>query len=207
MTRIMRDSVNAFNIPVDTPIVAGYVNGHYAWNQASWDRFPGAYRHAGIDVFGTAPHVAGILDIEQYDATPAIAVEWVKARNAIHPSYPPVLYVNRSNRDTVVKMQESAGHVLGKDFKLWVATLDGTEHLSDMNGVVAIQYKDTGGYDESIVFDDKWHEAPQPVKPPVPPVKPPVPPVLTEQEIQAFATVIEPVVWNAILVKLREAFK
>ena len=197
MTRIMRDSTNANNIPTDTPIVAGYVNGHYAWSQAWWDRFPGVWRHAGIDVFGTAPHVAGVLDIEQYDATPAIAVEWVKARNAIHPGYPPVLYVNRDNRSEVERLQRDAGHVLGKDYKLWVATLDGTQHLSDMNGVVAIQYRDFGGYDESIVFDDAWHAAPAPVKPPV---KPPVTdPDITEAQVRAWARAeIKAVLENAM---------
>lgn len=201
----MRDSVNPFNVPADTPIVAGYVNGHYAWSQAGWDRFPGAYRHAGIDVFGTAPHVAGILDVEKFDATPAIAVEWVKARAAIHPSYPPVIYCDRSTMPTVIKTQKDAGHILGKDYKLWIATLDGTQKLDDMTGVIAIQYKDFGGYDESIVYDDAWHEAPQPVKPPTPTPTPT--PILTEQEIQAFATVIEPVIWNAIAVKLKKVFE
>lgn len=211
MTRVMRDSVNPYNVPENgTDLAAGYVNGRYAWTQAGWDRFPGEHR-VTIDVFGTAPHSAEVLDIENFDATPAIAVEWVKARNALKPSYPPVLYVNRSNREQVISLQRSGGHALGKDYKLWVATLDGTDALPDMTGVVAIQVRDYGSYDQSIVFDDTWHEAPKPpVKPPVPPVKPPVTPpplTLTEQEIQAFATVITPVVLNEVKVKLLAAFQ
>lgn len=209
MTREMYDSVNANNIPTDIPLVAGYVNGQFQWPQSWWDRFPGHYRHVGIDVFGTAPTIASVLDVEQFDATPQISVEWVKARNATKPEYPPVLYVNRSNLDTVVSLNSKAGHVLGRDYMVWVATLDGTKELPNMHGVVAVQYHDAGGYDQSVVYDDAWHAAPAPVKPPTPPVvtppKPPAP-VLTEQEIQAFATVIEPVVWNAIAVKLKKVF-
>jgi len=55
----------------------------------------------------------------------------------------------------------AAGLHVVKDFRLWVATLDGTRRLQNMTGVMAVQYADegiTGGhYDESIVYDDDWH--------------------------------------------------
>ena len=63
-----------------------------------------------------------------------------------------------------------------RDFRLWIATLDGTETVHDMTGVTAVQHKraprehadgtlaeppsdsvTAGHYDESIVYDDHWH--------------------------------------------------
>jgi hypothetical protein len=49
-----------------------------------------------------------------------------------------------------------------RDFRLWVATLDGTKTLPDMTGVTAVQWKPAtansgpGHYDESAVYDDTW---------------------------------------------------
>src|ERR1043165_8928837 len=69
----------------------------------------------------------------------------------------------------------AAGHHIGRAFRPWVATLDGTKKIADMTGVTAVQYAgetQTGGhYDESIVYDPAW-KAPAP--PPPPPPGPPV---------------------------------
>jgi hypothetical protein len=41
----------------------------------------------------------------------------------------------------------AAGLEIVRDFRTWIATLDGTQRVHDMTGVT----------DESIVYDDNWH--------------------------------------------------
>jgi len=173
VTRIMRDSTTPADIPVaGTQLVAGYANGIYQWTPDGYARFPGI-PHVYIDVNGTDPAGAGVLDIEQGDASIATAVSWVKARTALKPgAYPPIIYCDRSNMGLLTEAMTAAGLHIVKDYRLWVATLDGTAVLPDMLGVTAVQCKGekmTGGhYDESIVYDDTWH-APAPPPPPPPP--------------------------------------
>jgi len=161
MPRVMRDSTTAADIPHHgLDLVAGYANGAFAWSDADWQRFPGQ-GHVYIDVNGSDPHGAGVLDVENGDATPAGAVEWVKARLALKPAYPPVIYCNRATLTPLFNAMDAAGLQVVKHFRLWVATLDGTKTLPDMTGVTAVQWAGeglTGGhYDESIVYDDAWH--------------------------------------------------
>jgi hypothetical protein len=160
MTRIMRDSTNPADIPVSgTDLAAGYVNGSYAWSSAGWGRFPGI-PHVTIDVSGARPD-ADVLDVEPGDATVAGAIRWLpKARAVSGRSDVPVFYCNRSNRLSLVRAAADAGYTVGRDFKLWVATLDGSQTVSDMTGVVAVQYAGSNltgkHYDQSIVVDDSW---------------------------------------------------
>lgn len=165
MTRIMRDSTTAADIPGHgLDLVAGYGNGRYKWADADWQRFPGI-GHVYIDVDGSRPD-CGVLDVEQGDAPPSQAPVWVKARLALPHAYPPVLYCNRSMLTPLFNAMNAAGLHVVRDFRLWVATLDGTKTLPDMTGVAAVQYAGenlTGGhYDESIVYDDTWHAPPAP---------------------------------------------
>lgn len=168
--RIMRDSTTATDIPTaGTQLVAGYANGRYAWTDADWRRFPGI-PHVYIDVNGTDPK-AGVLDVETGDATVTTAVTWVKARLALGPGdYPPVIYCNRATLTPLFNAMDAAGLHVVRDFRLWVATLDGTAELPNMLGVSAVQYKGeslTGGhYDESVVHDPQWR-APAATPPPV----------------------------------------
>ena len=170
MTRIMRDSTTAGDIPLHgLDLVAGYRNGTYEWSDADWQRFPGI-GHAYIDVNGTHAADAGVLDVETGDATVTTAVTWAKQRLALKPDYPPVIYCNRSTLTPLFNALNAAGLEVVKHFRLWVATLDGTKTLADMTGVTAIQYAgqaQTGGhYDESIVYDGTWHapKTPQPAQ-------------------------------------------
>lgn len=160
MTRIMRDSTTSADIPHQgTDMVAGYGNGRYAWSDADWQRFVGI-PHVYIDVDGSMPS-CGVLDVETGDATVSEAVAWTKARLALPHAYPPVIYCNRSTLTPLFNAMAAAGLRVVHDFRLWVATLDGTKTLADMTGVTAVQYAGadrTGGhYDESIVYDDAWH--------------------------------------------------
>lgn len=169
MTRIMRDSTSAADIPVKgTELVAGYRNGAFAWTPADYNRFPGI-PHVYIDVTGASPENSGVVDVEPLDVGVAGAVRWVKLRwAAIHggkagTDYPPITYCNRATLTPLFNAMGVAGLKIVRDFRLWIATLDGTETVPDMTGVTAVQARGaslTGGhYDESIVYDDAWHRS------------------------------------------------
>ena len=170
MTRTGRDSTTPADIPLaGTQLAMGYGNGLYTWTDTDWDRFPGV-PHVYIDVNGTDAHRCGVLDVETGDATVATAVTWAEERlklgHAYPHAYPPVIYCNRATLPALHSAMAAAGLRLGVDFRLWVATLDGTRTLPDMTGVAAVQDKGeslTGGhYDESVVYDDEWHAPPPP---------------------------------------------
>lgn len=184
MTRTMADTIASTvgditaleaHQPID--MVAGYANGLYAWTAADWARFPNQ-AHVTIDVRGTDIG-ADVLDVESGDATPADSVTWVRNKLLQKPGYPPVLYVNRSNITQVFNAQNAAGHQVGRDFRLWIATLDGTKSVPDMTGVTAIQYASAAmtktNVDLSIVVDGAWKATAKPPVPTPPPVKLPVP--------------------------------
>jgi hypothetical protein len=161
VTRVMRDSTTAADISAHgLDLVGGYGNGLYKWSDADWQRFPNA-GHVYIDVNGSDPRGCGVLDVETGDATPDQAPGWVKARAALKPAYPPVIYCNRATLTPLFNAMAAAGLRVVHDFRLWVATLDGTKTLPDMTGVTAVQWAGeglTGGhFDESVVYDDAWH--------------------------------------------------
>lgn len=171
MTRIMRDSTNPNDIPVaGTQLAAGYANGSVSqWPANGWDRFPNAAKVV-IDVLGVDAG-ADVLDVETGDATVSGAVNWVRQKRVLQPTmYPPIIYCNRSTLTPLFNAMNAAGFQIARDFRTWIATLDGTKSVADMRGVTAVQYAGeslTGGhYDESIVYDDNWKV----VQPPTPPV-------------------------------------
>jgi hypothetical protein len=169
MTRIMRDSTTAADIPIPgCQLVAGYTNGQFAWTPEDWARF-GTMPKVRIDVNGSNPGAASVLDVEQGDATPPEAAAWVKNRRVLFPGTAPTIYCNRTTAVLVEAAMQLAGLHLATMYTLWIATLDGTRTLPDMRGVVAIQYAGTaqtgGHYDQSIVYDDTWHPAAPPALP------------------------------------------
>lgn len=160
-TRIARDSTNPDAIPLtDLSIAIGYHNGRFAWSPAQFARFEKAgIRTARIDVIGTDYEECGIVDCERGDVSPATAAKWAKVRHAL--GHRAVIYCNRSTLEEVHKACRARGLEFPRDYTIWLATLDGTRRVGDMNGVVAIQH-DTirtshGEYDESEVFDPTWH--------------------------------------------------
>jgi hypothetical protein len=175
MTRVMRDSDTPSAIPIrGTDIVAGYVSGGATWPRGAYDRFRGI-PHAHIDCLGTVPKKAEILDVEDGCATVPAAVTWVRKRKAAFPgAYPPVLYCNGDTLPRLLHAMRAAGFHVVKDFRIWLATLDGRKKIPDMTGIIAVQYKrapefrkdgtleppsssvTAGHYDESIVYEDAW---------------------------------------------------
>jgi len=120
---------------------------------------------------------AGVLDVEPGCAPIEAAPPWVRARRRLLPdAYPPILYANRTTLTPLFNALEADGLHVVRDFRLWIATLDGTRKVADMTGVTAVQYKRgrnrdeqghwteepgpavaEGHFDESIVYDDEWH--------------------------------------------------
>ncbi len=186
MTRIGRDSTVARDIPLKGLAVAmGYANGAYQWSKADAARFTSAGIHvASIDVLGTEPG-ADILDVEPFDVWPPDrAVKWIQDRRKLPtpPAYPGILYANRSTLTPLFNALNGAGLRIVRDFRLGIATLDGTKTVPDMTGVTFVQYAGTaqtgGHYDESIIYDDAWKA----------PVKPPPAPAPTLVKVSATAT-------------------
>jgi hypothetical protein len=158
-TRIMYDSTTPAAIPRSAEMVAGYVNGEFAWTKEEWSLFPHA---AKVHISVRAVNDGNVLDIETGDATPDQAPTWVKARRqAGHIR--PTLYVNRANAEAAIAACEKEQLQPGHQFWIWLATLDGSDP-HDLPGIVAIQDKSAAmlGFnaDASTVFDATWHPTP-----------------------------------------------
>jgi hypothetical protein len=177
--RIMGDSVSPLTaIPAEmVQIAAFYLTGGFAVTEAQIQgRFPRQrYGWCGIDPTGGMP-AAQARDWETGDKSGSLE-QWVIAHNKASGRKDAVVYCNRA---TIPEVRQLTGsQILGQDYYLWVATLDGTlvapgpDHLGGppytYPGVVACQLKGaqlTGGeWDQSLVFDSAlW----VPVLPPPP---------------------------------------
>lgn len=157
MTRIGRDGITLAAIPVGgTQLVMVYANGTWQARPADVTARFGTIPVAWIDVNGRCPW-ADVLDVEQDNAVAAQVPGWITDHRILHPGgYPPVIYVNRSNITGVFNAVAPYHFRPGHEFNLWISTLDGTNHVADMTGVAAVQYLETAGYDESVVYDDRW---------------------------------------------------
>lgn len=143
MTRTMYDSIDASMIPPEAEIVAGYVDGHYAWADADWARFPNAVK-VPIAVFAST-NAGDVLDCEQYDATPEDCPGWIKMRQAAGLAVP-TIYCGRAAMAAVQQ------HCAGLTYDLWVADWTGVPHLPA--GAMACQYAAKGIYDISLCADE-----------------------------------------------------
>lgn len=167
----MRDAVNINNIPVSTPIVATYINGLYAVNEAAYvERFP-TNKRVLIDVNGLAPGKALARDWETGDKSGSLET-WVADAKKDGTA---IVYCNKS---TIAEVRQLTGsQILGKDYFLWVATLDGSEYRGGTDGVtsgdvVACQTHTAWAgsiqlYDESVVYADWWLADPPPTREPI----------------------------------------
>jgi hypothetical protein len=173
MTRIAGDSTTYTDIPTTVQVAMTYATGPYAVAEAAVEaRFPRArYGWARIDTAGTMP-AADVRDWETGDKSGSLE-QWVIAHNKATGRKDAVVYCNRS---TIPEVRTLTGsQVLGRDYFLFVATLDGSVYTGP--GVIACQVKGanlTGGHwDESLVYSTAlW----LPAAPPV--VTPPKPPAL-----------------------------
>lgn len=178
MTRVMGDSTNYLAIPTSVQIAAVYDDGQLGVVTTAQleARFPHArYGQVWIDVLGSKPQ-AQVRDWETGDKAGSLE-QWVIDHNKATQKKDAVVYCNRSTLPEV--RQLTGSQVLGKDYWLWVSTLDGTvvtagpDHLGSAPytypGVIACQLKGaalTGGdWDQSLVYDASlWLPlAPKPV--------------------------------------------
>jgi len=189
MTRTMGDSTNLAAIPLTVNIAAAYADGHLgvATPAQVEARFPHAkYGQVWIDATGAAPH-AQVRDWETGDKAGSLQ-QWVTDHNTAAGRKDAVIYCNR---DTIAEVRQLTGtQILGTDYWLWVATLDGTLFgPQQYPHVIACQIKGaslTGGdWDMSLVFDDTFW---QPATPP-PVVVPPAPQVTRPQAVSALSVV------------------
>lgn len=157
MTRTMYDSVTAPELPRGAEMVAGYVDGRYAWSAADWELFPDSEK---VRVAVRASTDSGdVIDCETGDATPAEAAAWVRMRRAAG-LHRPTVYCDLSE---VPAVRHAAGSlVLGRDWDLWVASWDGSAS-GPYPGAAAKQYRSTAAYDVSAVYDDGWPHRTAPV--------------------------------------------
>jgi len=172
--RVMGDSVTPLTaIPPGVQVAAFYLTGGFAVTEAQiQEQFPHQrYGWCGIDARGTMP-AAHARDWETGDKAGSLE-QWVISHNRASGRRDAVVYCNRA---TIPEVRVGTGtQVLGVDYFLWVATLDGTlvtpgpVHLAappyTYPGVVACQIRGaglTGGdWDQSLVFESKlWVSLP-----------------------------------------------
>lgn len=156
--QIFRDAVSPQNMKIDDTYqgVFAYANGRYAWNQAQIDRFLNANKHLyRIDVNGSKPTGASILDVERYDATPEDAPGWVKRRNEI--VHDAGVYCQLSSVTDVLN------HIGNLPCNLIVADWTGKPHIPELRlrpniRLIGVQYDSTPGYDLTAIYSAAWLE-------------------------------------------------
>jgi hypothetical protein len=162
MALLLRDSIEAPLIPTDTPVVAGYGDGKYIWSPSwkdgsNWfDLFPSSVK---LVIVVSAADAGDILDVETGDATPDQVPNWC-ARFNRPGRRAPTIYCDRNTWPQIIDALASAGvNPAGPHVDWWIGTLDGTQTVTVPPGgkpPVAVQYIDTGAYDESIIHDPTW---------------------------------------------------
>ena len=144
----MYDSVTWEAIPANAEVVAGYIDGNFAWPRAAWDRWPGAEKVL-ITVSGSLS--GNVADVENGDMTPAQAAEWIRAKHGAGMRGVTV-YCSRSNLGAVRTACK------GQCYYIWVA--DWTNNPHEIAGTVATQYQNVGtSYDLSMVYSQEWLNA------------------------------------------------
>ena len=162
--RTMYDGINtdAAAIARDFPaaqMVAGYLDGQFAWSAAEWALFPRA-QHVTIVVSANA-NAGDVLDVESGDATPQQTGAWVAMRRQAG-LWRPSIYCSLN---VVPDVRAGTGQWrLGIDYDLWVADWDGTT-VVPYPLAAAKQDRNAGSYDVSAVLDDGWPHRSFPVPP------------------------------------------
>lgn len=117
--------VDALNIPVTTPKVAGYSTGTggVPWNAGEWNRFPHS-GHIAIrqNMFAYSPWDADVLDVEHGACTPADAVKWTADRYHGR-KWNSCVYIDKA--DVAALCNQLAQNGVPKQFvQLWIADWD-----------------------------------------------------------------------------------
>ena len=141
----MYDSVTPGNIPASAQVVAGYVDGNFAWPREAWNRWPMAEK---ILITVTGSLTGNVADVENGDMSAASAAEWIKAKHNAGMRGCTV-YCSRSSLGAVRAACE------GLAYYIWAA--DWTDSPHEISGTVATQYQNVGTtYDLSMVYSQEW---------------------------------------------------
>ena len=169
--RSMFDAVTPGNIQPNAPMVAGYIDGRYAWTAQDWAKWPSPLvRKVRIACFASTVG-ADVYDVENWDVTPQQVPAILRRERAAGRN--PTIYCDRSNLPIVRALVSQAGLLPQPPY--WVSTLDGNQALYP--GSVATQWIDHGATDESVV-DTYWpgvDPGPHPGGTVLPEFYPPVP--------------------------------
>ena len=149
LVRTLYDSVTAADIPLSAELVAGYINGRYAWSAQDWMRWPAA-REVQIST-DAWKQVGLVLDVENGDARPEQANGWIIGATA-SSGYVPTIYGKAQSLQEVRRLVSEGG--LTCDY--WLADWTGSFHLPE--GYALCQYAapghgSPGHYDLSAVAD------------------------------------------------------
>jgi hypothetical protein len=145
MTRVMYDAVTPENVPRDAQMVAGYIDGRFAWSAAQWAYFPNSVK-VRIACFAST-NDGQVLDCEWGDATPQQCPGWaVQARAR---GQEPTIYCSFSTWPTVRAAFAAAGVA---EPQWWIAAYPGNGPYL-YPGSVAHQYANPGPVDISVVAD------------------------------------------------------
>ncbi len=151
MPRLMYDSTNGYDIPTSAAIVAGYIDGAYAWSQGEWDYHSGAvhFRICAVTVDPSA-HCA---DIEAGALSPGDGAAFVYLkRQRGEEAY---LYFSESRLGEIQAALSTAGLDPYSSYHAWVALWDGVNVQWD--GAPMKQFANPalsgGHYDLSWVLD------------------------------------------------------
>lgn len=167
MPRLALDSVNYGSLASSRwPHQIGYINGHVsAWSaeEIAETRASGRLL-ALVDVLGTMPLAASVLDFERGDVqSPTVVRAWLQARNQFRGDG--TVYCAVASIPTVVS------GLRGERCNLWVADLTADAEppftMPEYPGlpagvrVIARQFvltpRSGGPYDMSIIYADDWH--------------------------------------------------
>lgn len=127
--RLMYDSVSANAIPANATMVAGYVDGRFAWTAANWARFPNAVK---VRISAVGHVLAEVFDVEDGCIWPPAKVVplVVAARKA---GIDPTVYVNERNDWGPTKAAFDAAGVPHPHW--WVANYDGNDEYIPASAV------------------------------------------------------------------------
>lgn len=168
--RTMYDGITPDRLPAGGQLYASYVDGRWPNYHQLRHLFPHAVL---VSICVDPTHNAQVLDVERFDATPEQAPGWAARQRG--RGQVPTVYSNTSTWPAI-KAAFHAQHVPLPEW--WAANYDDGPDLPVE--AVAVQYRSTPGYDQSVVRDywpgvDPAPPPPHPKPKPDPEPKPPKP--------------------------------
>jgi hypothetical protein len=122
---VFYDSVTPGQIPAGN-VLATYADGPYA---VSPSQISGAKWVLWIDVNGSDPTNAQVLDVEPGDATPTTAATWAQERLTAHPNGYAVIYTMLSEWPAVKSAIATLPSSMQSHVRYWIADPTGVPHV------------------------------------------------------------------------------